>query len=96
MQRTLIQTKKYFISIFPSDNWKTLFLYKFIVRPATVLKKKTLGLQLYEKRTLAQVLSCEIREISKNTFFTEQWTIAFDNNITLLLLTKVQNSTSTS
>ena len=30
-----------------------------------------LRLQLYKKETLTQVLSCEICEIFKNTFFTE-------------------------
>ena len=35
---------------------------------------------LYERCFLAQVFSCEFREISKNTLFTEQvWTTAFVN-----------------
>ena len=34
-------------------------------------KSQAWGLQLYQKETLALVFSCEICEISKNTFFTK-------------------------
>ena len=34
-----------------------------------LIKLQTSALQLYLKKTLAQVLPCEFREISKNTFF---------------------------
>ena len=41
-----------------------------------------LGLQLYSKKTLVQVLSSQICEISKSTFFTGQlWTTVSDVNI---------------
>ena len=40
-------------------------------QPPEVFCKKS-GLQLYLKKALAQVFSCEFCEISKNTNFTEQ------------------------
>ena len=43
-------------------------------QPVVFCKK---GLQLYQKETLAHVLSCEVCEFSKNTFLTEQlWVTA--------------------
>ena len=43
-------------------------------RPATLLKKNFI-----KKETLVQVFSCELCEISKNTFFTEHfWATAFE------------------
>ena len=41
-------------------------------QPPEVHSAKVLGLQLYLKKSLAQVFSCEFCEISKKTFFTEQ------------------------
>ena len=40
-------------------------------QPPEVHSAKVLGLQLYLKKSLAQVFSCEFCEISKKTFFTE-------------------------
>ena len=37
-------------------------------RDSFLIKLQTLGLQLYQNEFLAQVFSCEFREISKNTF----------------------------
>ena len=50
-----------------------------------------------KKDTLAQVLSCEICEISKNTFFTEHlWTTASKQNKTIqnktILLQQILNT----
>ena len=46
---------------------KHLCLSLFLIK----LPEGSEGLQLYQKETLTQVLSCEICEIFKNTFFTE-------------------------
>ena len=47
----------------------------------SLLFNKVAGLQLYLKKTPAQVFSCEFCEISKNTFFTEHlWTTASVSN----------------
>ena len=49
---------------------------------ATTLFDKVVGLRpptLFKKETLAQVVSCEFCEISKNTFFTEHLWMAASN-----------------
>ena len=40
-------------------------------RVSFLIKLLGSGLQLHQKKRLAQVFSCELGEISKNTFFTE-------------------------
>ena len=57
---------------------------KGVLRNFAKFTEKHLCQRLFfnKKETLAQVFSCEFREISKNTFFTEHlWTNASENNV---------------
>ena len=47
------------------------FTGKYRARASFWMKLQASGLQLYLKKTLTQVFSCEFCQISKNTFFTE-------------------------
>ena len=54
-------------------------------RASFLIRLQTWGLQLYQKQTLVLVFSCEFCEISKNTFFTEQfWATASEKRKTVL------------
>ena len=46
----------------------TKFTGKHLCQRLFLIKLQALGLQLYQNEFLAQVFSCEFREISKNTF----------------------------
>ena len=48
-----------------------------------------------KKETLAQVLTCEFCEISKNTFFAEHLATASDNNIKTVLFSEKREKTFT-
>ena len=66
--------------IWPRQTWRN-FLFSLICHVnfwKMCLKVQSgLGLQLYQKETLAQVFSCEFSEICKSTFFTENlWATA--------------------
>ena len=58
--------------------WKKVFLEisqnlqeNICARDSFLIKLQARGLQLYLKKSLAQLFSCEFCKISKNTFFTE-------------------------
>ena len=74
------------------NTWpESLFLLSFLTKFTekhlyqNLFFYKVAGLrQRYEKKTLAQVLSCEFRQISNNTFFTEHlWMTASINDFIL-------------
>ena len=60
---------------FRKIHWKTSVTVSFLI------KLQPMACNFIKKKTLAQVFSCEICEISKNTFFTEHrdcfWNVAF-------------------
>ena len=67
--------KKVFLEISQNSQQKTF------ARVSILIKLQAWGLQLLLKKSLAQVLSCEFFEISKNSFSTKHlWTTVSEGN----------------
>ena len=67
----VVLCKKVFLEISQNSQENTC------ARTSFLIKLQASGLQLYQKRDLAQVFYCEFWEISKNAFFTEHlWAAA--------------------